>query len=179
MKKTLIGTLVGGLILFIWQFLSWSFLGIHESNLQYTGDQDEILSMLSDKLEEGSYFLPNVPSGTSQADRESMMEPYVGKAWATIDYHEALDMSMGMNMFRGLIADLVAAFLLCFILGKIADLNMQTSVLVALAVGVMSYLTANYIESIWFETNSIPELIDNVVQWGLVGGWLGWWLSRK
>ena len=54
MKKLFVGALVGGLILFIWQFLSWSLLNIHLPEMQYTPAQDEILSALSEAgLEEG------------------------------------------------------------------------------------------------------------------------------
>ena len=31
MKKQLLATLVGGIILFVWQFLSWALIPIHKS----------------------------------------------------------------------------------------------------------------------------------------------------
>jgi len=46
-------------------------------------------------------------------------------------------------------------------------------------VGLIGYLTIPYLNSIWFETNSIGHLIDAFVSWGLVGIWLGWWLPRR
>ena len=59
MKKTIIGTLVGGIILFMWQFLSWTALDLHRSAQNYSPKQDTILSYLSANLEkEGGYFLP-------------------------------------------------------------------------------------------------------------------------
>lgn len=62
MKKALIGGLIGGLILFIWQFLSWSMLNIHGSQMSHTPYQDQILKTLDDlSVPEGTYFLPNVP----------------------------------------------------------------------------------------------------------------------
>ncbi|NND31962.1 MAG: hypothetical protein HKN76_05175, partial [Saprospiraceae bacterium] len=57
--------------------------------------------------------------------------------------------------------------------------NMRTSIIASLAVGIIGYLTINYLNSIWYETGSWPELIDTLAQWGLVGVWLGWYLNRK
>ncbi len=34
MKKTIIAVIVGGLMLFAWQFLSWSMLNLHEAQQQ-------------------------------------------------------------------------------------------------------------------------------------------------
>ncbi len=31
MKKMIVGALVGGLILFVWQFLTWGALNLHEA----------------------------------------------------------------------------------------------------------------------------------------------------
>lgn len=179
MKKQLIATLVGGIILFVWQFLSWSIVNVHASEFTYTANQDKILEALSQNLEEGSYFLPGVPPGTSSADQQAAMENSVGKPWATIQYHKAMSMGMGMNLVRGMATDLLAIFLLVWLLSKFTAVDLKTTVLASLAVGGIAYLTIPYLNSIWFETGTIGYLIDLVVQWGLVGLWLGWWLPRN
>jgi len=179
MKKQLIASLVGGIILFVWQFLSWSMLNIHGSEMAYTANQDKILESLAQNLEEGSYFLPNLPPGSSSAEEQAYMQNSAGKPWATVSYHKAMNMSMGMNMFRAFAVDLVAAFLLTWLLLKFANLDLKTALLSSLAVGGISYLTIPYLNSIWFESNSIGHIIDAVAQWGLVGVWLGWWLPRQ
>ncbi len=61
MKKWIIGSLVGAIIVFAWQAASWTFLGIHAGEEKYTPAQDQILSTLaSSNLEDGMYMLPNV-----------------------------------------------------------------------------------------------------------------------
>ena len=179
MKKQLIATLVGGFILFVWQFLSWSLLNVHGSEMAYTANQDKILENLAQNLEEGSYFMPGVPPGTSGEAAQAAMEASVGKPWATISYHKSMEMNMGMNMFRGFVVDLVAVFLLVWLFSKFTSVDIRTAVLASLAVGGIGYLTGPYLGSIWFESNSLGHLIDTVVQWGLVGAWLGWWLPRQ
>ncbi len=180
MKKLIIAGLVGGLILFIWQLLSFMMLQIHGSQMQFTDKQDEILAALeASGIDEGEYFLPNTAStAPSEEDRVAYIEKYSGKPWAKVSYHKELNMSMGMNMIRGFLIDIVAAFLLAWLLLKFRDLNMKTSVIASLAVGLIGYLTISYLNSVWFETSSWPELIDAVIQWGLVGVWLGWFLNR-
>ncbi|MFN0035805.1 MAG: hypothetical protein ACKVUS_12110 [Saprospiraceae bacterium] len=180
MKKQLIATLVGAAILFVWQFLSWSTLGIHESEYGYTPNQDRIMEALGQNLtEEGTYMLPGVPPGTSHEQAEALMQPNVGKPWASITYHKAFNMDMGMNMLRGFAVDLLAAWLLVWLLMKFQSLNMMTALQSSIAVGVIGYLTIPYLNSIWFDGNSIGHLVDAVASWGIVGLWLGWWLPRK
>lgn len=177
-KKLIIGVVVAALIMFIWQFLSWSVINLHKENLKYTDKQDVILKVLEENLEPGSYFLPTVAPNTSQADHEKMMVEMTGKPWAQVSYHKSFKMEMGMNMFRGLVADLLAAFLLCWLLMKIPGIDFKTTLLSSLAVGFIGFLTVNYLGSIWFENSTMSALIDAIVQWALVGAWLGWWLNR-
>ncbi len=180
MKKLIIASLVGGIILFVWQSLSFMMLQLHSSQMQYTPQQDEILAVLeSSGIEEGDYFLPTTPTTAPSAEvQEEYMGKYWGKPWARISYHKALDMNMGMSLFRGFVIDIFAAFLLVWLLLKFAEFNMKTSVMASLAIGLIGYLTISYLNSVWFETSSIPELIDTLAQWGLVGVWLGWYLKR-
>ncbi|MFN0015134.1 MAG: hypothetical protein ACKVU2_11360 [Saprospiraceae bacterium] len=180
MKKQLIATLVGGIILFVWQFLSWSMLGVHKDEFMYTPNQDTIMANLTQTLgKEGIYMLPNVPPGTSHEEHERLMEGFVGKPWASVAYHESFEGNMGIYMARAFSADLLALFLLVWLLLKFANLNFKTTLLASLAVGGIGYLTTSYLNSIWFETNSMGHLIDTVAQWGLAGAWLGWWLNRR
>ncbi len=180
MKKQLIATLVGGIILFIWQFLSWAAIPIHKSEYGYTANQDKIMEALNQNLtEEGTYMLPGVPPGASQEQSEASMQSSIGKPWASITYHKAMNVNMGMNMFRGLVIDLLAAFLLTSVLLKFETINMRTALQASVFIGIIGYLTIPYLYSIWFETNSIGHLIDAFGQWALVGLWLGWWLPRR
>lgn len=179
MSKTLIGTLVGALILFFWQFASWGPLNVHGAENQYTPKQDQILAFLAESgLEEGTFMMPNVPPGASSEEFEAMSANAIGKPWAKISYNKTFEMNMGMNLFRGMVIDLLSVFLLCWILLKFADLNFTAALLTSLAVGAIGYMTIPYLGSIWYEGDTMGYIIDLVVGWGLVGAWLGWWLPR-
>ena len=55
MKKSLIGAIVGGIIIFIWQFLSWTLINLHKPAQQYTEKQEAVMAVLNSNLEEGGY----------------------------------------------------------------------------------------------------------------------------
>ena len=179
MKKQLIATLVGGVILFFWQFLSWAALNVHGAEFKYTANQDKVLEALGANLEEGSYFIPQPAPGTSQEEQKAMMENWTGKPWASISYHKSLSSDMGMNMFRAIVIDFLAVFLLVWLLLKINNLDFKTALLSSLAVGAIAYLTIPYLNSIWFERHTLGYIVDWVAEWGLTGAWLGWWLTKR
>lgn len=180
MKKMIIGAIVGGLILFFWQFIAWGLTNLHYSNMQYTPNQDKVIAALSEHLtEDGTYFVPRATPDASMEEAEALGAKLVGKPWALVSYRTSYNMSMPMNMTRGLIINIVSICLLCWILLKIPDLDFMTAFLASLFVGLIGYFSISYIDSIWFEINSIPYLIDAVVQFGICGAWLGWWLPRK
>jgi len=180
MQKQLIATLVGGIILFVWQFLSWSMLNVHADEYKYTPNQDTILQTLAQHLEsEGTYMLPGLPPGSTREEEERLNESLKGKPWASISYHHSFAGSMGVYMTRAFTADLLAVFLLVWMLLRFAKLDFTTTLLASLAAGGIGYLTTSYLNSIWFETSSMGHLVDTLAQWGLTGIWLGWWLNRK
>lgn len=178
MKKTIIASIVGGLILFIWQFLSWSMLNIHGSSMTYTPNQEKILAHLEANLEEGSYFLPTIAKGTDPEVAQKYMESRMGKPWARVQYHDAFTMSMPLNMIRGFIVNILACFFLTWILSRFSKVELKDGLICSLAVGLIGYFTIPYIENIWFNESSLGYLVDTIVSWGLVGIWLGFWLSK-
>ena len=70
MKKSLIASIAGGIIIFFWQFLSNAALDLHRPASQSTPQQDSILAFLSTHLKEGKYFLPNTPDNASNEEKQ-------------------------------------------------------------------------------------------------------------
>ncbi|TAG30042.1 MAG: hypothetical protein EAZ13_10010 [Sphingobacteriia bacterium] len=181
MKKSIIGALVGGIILFMWQFLSWTAINLHSAAQQYTPKQDSIMSYLGSSLgKQGGYYIPGAPVGTSFEEMEKLALTNVGKPWASIQYHEALEYNMGLNMARSLAVDIALVWILCWLLGKFSKNSFGTSFTVSIAMGIFVYLNGPYTGHIWYPIFDIRAyLIDFIVMWGLTGVWLGWWLNRK
>jgi hypothetical protein len=178
MKRMLIASIVGGLLLFMWQFMSWTILNLHRPMQDYTPKQAEILDYLGKNLNEGFYYLPTYPAGTSQEGIQKQMDAEMGKPWAQIYYHKASPTDMLPSMARSFLIDILAVLLMVWVVSKMTYPSFQTILLTCLAVGFLSYLSTSYTNSIWFQTKSMPDMIDALCSWGLVGLWLGWILRR-
>lgn len=183
MKKWLIGSLVGAILVFAWQFLSWSMLGIHDGEAKYTASQDSIISYLSATLkEDGVYMLPTVPPGSSMEAGQELGEKMHGKPWATVMYKNAYNHDMVRPMIRGFLIDLFLVFTLIYVLTRAGTPSSMRIFAGSVAVGLFTWLLGPYTAHNWFQIPmeaATGHLIDAVVAWGAVGLWLGWWLNRK
>jgi hypothetical protein len=179
MKKLTIAALIGGIIIFIWQTLSWTVLNLHEASEQYTPKQDSIMAFLNTQFsEDGSYILPGYPKGTSHEEMQKTMVDREGKPWVQIQYHKELKVNMGMNILRGLLVDIVIVALICWVLTNMTDPGFGKIFLACLITGVIVFLNSPYTVSIWFPKADInAHFTDAVVGWGLCGIWLGWYLK--
>lgn len=181
MKKLLIGAIVGGIILFICQFLSWTVLNWHGDAYQYTDKQDAILNFLNTQLDKpGQYHLPDLPPGSSNEQHEALMKSMDGKPWALIQYHQAFKMSMGSNMIRGLIVDMLIVAFFCAIISRMNSLNFTAILISALFVGMIVFFNVPYTHHIWYQDfDLMAYFADCIVGWGLIGIWLGFLYGRK
>ncbi|MBV9961613.1 MAG: hypothetical protein JO072_05145 [Parafilimonas sp.] len=179
--KLFVGSIIGAVIIFICQFLSWGVLGTHYPAQQYTTKQNEILSYLSTQFDSsGGYLLPATPKGASQDEMKSLAEKSMGKPWAQIFYHKSLDSNMGLNMAKNFVTNFIMVLFFCWIISGYTSNSFAKTLLAALLVGLIIFLHASYTEHIWYETFDLQaHLADYIITWGLTGVWLGWWLNRR
>ena len=182
MKKSLIGALVGGIILFAWQFLSWGMLNLHQAQQRYTPKEDSILAYLGTQFsEDGAYMLPTLVPGSSREEMEKKMKVCEGKPWAQVVYHKNMPgmNKMFMNMGRSLLVNIFIVWLLCWLICKIPSPSFGTVFMATLGTGILVFLNAPYTMHIWYGSFDLNAFfIDALVAWGVTGLWLGWWLSR-
>jgi hypothetical protein len=180
MKRSLIGAVVGGLIIFLWQFLSFAAINFHHPAQQHTPRQDAILAFMKEQnLPDGGYYLPNVDKDASAEQRQALEELMAGKPWMRIEYHNSYDGDMVMNMVRGLLVNIVMIYLFILLLQRMRSLTMGGVISAAVITGLIVFINAPYTNHIWYQTADIwAHLLDAVVAWGLAGAWLGWWLRR-
>jgi len=55
---------------------------------------------------------------------------------------------------------------------------MGRAVTTSLMIGLIGYMVFPYLNSVWFDFDTIPDLIDAIVPFGLTGAFLGWFLNR-
>jgi hypothetical protein len=179
--KIFIGALVGGIIIFVSQFLSWGVLDFHRSAQQYTPKQDSILAYLNTQFDSSAgYLLPTVPKGSSSADMQSLNDKSMGKPWAQVYYHQSLNTNMSVNMAKNLVINILMVLFFCWIISGNTANSFGKTFIAALLTGLIIFLHSSYTEHIWYETFDLgAHLFDYLFSWGVTGIWLGWWLNRR
>lgn len=180
MKKILIASIVGGILIFICQSLSWTVLNMHEPAQQYTPKQEAILEFLGSQLDEGGYLVPNVNPDATSAEMQQAMDSMKGSPWATISYHKTMNSDMYGNMGKNLLTDIVTVLLLCIIISGFATYRFANIFIASLFTGLIVFMNAHYTTHIWYELFDISaHFVDALVSWSLCGIWLGWYFSKQ
>lgn len=174
MKRSIINSLIAALILFIWQFLSQAALDLHKMEHQYSTNQDTIVNFITSQLKEGKYAMPLPKPGCSMEEAQKFMKESAGRPSIIIDYKINEGANMGMNMFRGLLTNVLVMFLFISLLQKIETRSFKTVLVASLVIGFIGFLNHTYTNYIWYHAPGMYiDLVDALVGWGLAGLYLG------
>jgi hypothetical protein len=171
MKKRILPSILIGTILFLWQFISWAAVNFHSEAQQYTPNQDTIMNLLNNlKMEDGRYMLPSVDPKITGKEAQEQWQSFMGKPWVFISYHQTHNMSMGVNMIRGLLVDIVAGFLLISLFNALGPLGLGKSIAYAVGISIVGFFNVSYTNHIWYPTfDLIPTFIDAIAPFILIG----------
>jgi len=174
MKRTLIFSLIGAVILFAWQFFSFAMPNLHKSGMEYTPAQDTILAALkASGLQEGMFMLGQPDPDLPRDEYNRIMENYMSKPWGILNYQSENKDRMAMNMTRGFIMCLLMAGLLFWIFRQQKDPTLMKRILTAVAIGMIGFFFFPYTHFIWFREADIwAYLADATIPW-LILGWIG------
>ena len=171
MKKLILFSLIGAVILFAWQFLSFAMPNLHKASMEYTPLQDEVLAVLeSSGLQEGMYMLGQPDPKLPRDEYNQGMEGYKGKPWAILNYQAENNDKMAMNMIRGFLVCLVISALFFWVIRQQKDPTLLKRVLTGLAIGLVGFFFVPYTNFIWFREPDIwAYLADGIVPWAILG----------
>lgn len=171
MKRKLLFSAIGAIIIFAWQFFSNAMPNFHKSASQYTAAQDEIIQKLEELgINEGMYFLGQPDPLLSKAEKQASMDKMDGKPWGVINYHKVNTMSMTMNMIRGFLVCFVISFLLFWLFQQQKDPTLQNRLFLSLAVGIIGFFFVPYTNFIWYKAPDIfAHFADGIVPWLILG----------
>jgi hypothetical protein len=171
MKQKLLFSLIGAIIIFAWQFLSYAMPNFHKSASGYTPAQDSILNMLDkQEVKEGMYLLGQPDPSLSQAEQQAKMATMEGKPWAIINYHKIYSMSMAMPMIRSLLVSFVISFLLFWLFLQQKNPTLINRLYLSLAVGMIGFFFVPYANFIWYKAPDIfAHFADAIVPWLILG----------
>ncbi len=180
MKNILIFAFVAGTVLFMWQFLSFAAINLHEADQRYHPMQDSILADLGAyDLEDAGYMLGQPGPDATPEEREAYMGTREGQPWAHVVWHPAQDTDMIKPLLRGFSSNVLIAGLLFWLLGQFRTMNIGRGALVSLVLAYIGYTYFIYSDHIWYDIpDHVVHLVDTVVPWTLIGA-LGGWLQAR
>lgn len=179
-KKVILGAVVGGVILFVWNSVSWRALPWHNNTLMAFNNEADLVDAVKARADtSGVYILPNPhrqPAGLS-ADEAAVAEARSKELYeqgflmfATV--HAGAPKSMGLQMIKSLVLQILTAGLVTWML-------IQTSIkgvggcigfalVFALAVSTFVYLPQ---WNRWYFSAgyTFVAVADALIGWTLVG----------
>ena len=167
MKKLLLFSAIGAIILFAWQFLSYAFPNFHKSATSYTPMQDSILKTIKEvNLPAGMYWLNQPDPALGRNEQEKWMEKRINEPWAVINYHTTNTMDMVIPMIRSFLVSFVVSMLLFWLFRQQTNPTLMKRIYLALAVSMIGFFFVPYSNYIWYKAPDIfAHFLDAIVPW--------------
>jgi hypothetical protein len=179
MKSLLLGTILGGLVAFLWSTISWEVLGWHEKSiLAFQNDQEVADVLLSHSVQSGTYILPGVPGLESMtAAQKKASQELVMKRMQKGPIMFAAVRREGFGSFaRGLVIQVLslmaAAFLLTWLLLQTHGLTYGKRVIFLAVVGLAAGVIADLPNWNWWGFSggfTAVNIADFTLTWLLAG----------
>ena len=112
MKQLLLGALVGGIILFVWGWISWTILPIHASSIRNINNEEAVISAMHINMDQkGVYVFPAMPAVQDQTLQDEYLQKYQQGPVGMIIYDpEGSEPMMPNQMIVGLIISMIASY---------------------------------------------------------------------
>ncbi|GAC1626031.1 MAG: hypothetical protein NVS9B13_21960 [Candidatus Acidiferrum sp.] len=179
LKSLLLGTIVGGLVAFLWSWVSWGVLPWHEKALLKFQNEAEVTAMItSHTIDSGMYLLPgktptNGLTGEQKkaaeaADMEKMQkQPIMLAAIRRNGFG-----SMAQGLVIQLLCQMAAAFLLTWLLLQTSGLSYARRVIFLAVAGLTASVIVDLPNWNWWGFSSaytLVNLADFTLTWLLAG----------
>ncbi len=179
-EEVAIGVFYGSLVMFVWGFLSWLVLGLHNNSLKALPAEDAYLSAFAAQkdLESGVYIAPSPP-------RESKKTPAGQELWKAyslrfeqgpllfLSYHKTgLSAAGGGRMFGGYLLNLLAAAIAGLMLYSCTLPGYSQRVALVSLMGLFAALTCHFASWNWMFhpwSYTVAMSFDLVFGWTLAG----------
>jgi hypothetical protein len=173
MKVLIKGALIGGLIAFIWTNISWMVLPWHQMTISSLPNYAPVAEALKNNVSEnGLYILPWTTDKSEEAMAEFDQKIKNGPYAYMVVHPNGLEMNMAKMMFLGLLANILVAFMLTYLLTKTQGLGyIQKAGFVKLA-AVAGALVVVVPNMIWWQfplAYSLLTIVDTAFAWGFAG----------
>lgn len=178
MKKLLLSGLLGMIVYFLWGFLAWTVLPLHQNTIRPlpSGLNDAVSSIAERGLATGAYFYPQQPENM---ENEEAMSQYTTRhndgPLLTLLYRAEGVPIMHWSLFvKALVLYFIISFLLAFLLRMVVEYleSLPQRMLFVAVLGLLGALSTYLDHWVWFYYPlgySVMMSVDLVIRWLLLG----------
>jgi hypothetical protein len=179
MKSLLLGTILGGLVAFVWSSISWEVLGWHEKSFHRFQNEDEVSAIISSHATgPGVYLLPSGPSldGMKGEQKKAAQAVLMAKMQKGPILFGALRTdgfgSYGRGLLTQVLSLMAAAFLLTWLVLQTSGLSYAKRVVFLGVVGLAASVIVDLPNWNWWGFSgsfTIVNLVDCTLTWVIAG----------
>ncbi len=178
-KRIIITAIVGTLILFAWNALSWMVLPFHSNALKNIPEKAMNAEMLKQNLEsDGVYHYPGLPENNTPEGWAPIQEKLKTGPRITLMVYKSGETSVfsPSSFLTGLLFNLLTVLLLLFIIKKIENKSSRNIIMLSLAFGLLISFARDFPQMVWYLYPlhfTLIEVFDTLISFLLLGLFLG------
>jgi hypothetical protein len=176
MKQLLIAAIIGGIILFVWGWLSWSVFPIHNSSMKSIENEEAVISTMHVNMtQEGVYVFPGMPATQDQAAVDEWTQKNKQGPIGMIIYNpEGSEPMMASQMIVGIIISIISSYLAAWFLSRSTAASSTYLARVAYCgmLGIFVSLVSHVVNWNWMGyplDYTTSWIMDAVIGWILAG----------
>ncbi len=172
-KQLILGTVLGGIILFVWGAIAWMFIPWPGQPLRAFTNEDAVTqAIVANAPKSGNYLLPNADQkGLTAEQKQKAMEkmakgPIVFAAVRLEPFN-----SMAKPLISQFLTQLLVALLGTILLTQTSGLSYQSRVVFLTTVGIIIFVGGHFDEATWWSFSNAYLFM----QFGVIV--IGWFLA--
>lgn len=169
--KLVKGALVGGVVYFLWSFLSWMVLPWHESYMKKLPNEEPVAAAIKANVSEpGLYMTPWHEKGADQAAMQASMK--AGPVGVMMLHPQGMDCSMALPLIRAFLMTCLMSLLATYLLMQTRGLSFYRRMGFVKKVGLVGSLWFIFCNWNWWGYPAmyfVVNVADQLVGWSLVG----------
>ena len=175
MKRTVITVILGTLILFIWNAVSWMALPFHAQSMQNIPESAINTNVLKESMpEDGVYHYPGLPENESEAAHKAVEEKLTAGPRITMMVYKSGSTSFfdPMNFIWNFIFNLITVILLMGIVKRLGNHSTRNILWTTIATGLVISFMSDLPTMNWFMfplDYTLANILDYMVMMTLLG----------
>jgi hypothetical protein len=178
-KSLILGTILGGLMAFVWSSISWELIGWHEKTMVAFHNEDEVSAVIASHAgQDGTYILPSTPptAGMTPEQKKNVMAAVIQKMQTgpimVAGVRRGGFGSYSRTLIIQLLSLMAAAFLLTWLLLQTSGLSYARRVAFLAIVGLAASVIVDLPNWNWWGFSgayTAVNLADSMLTWLVAG----------